>query len=124
MYFNYISDTVPEEVLQPLAVIPIEQPDPAHSGDLQSFANQVNAPLVYACDEFGNQIAVGVFVTDSFGQIQDKKAEFGEVKVDGNPNPNWVGAVEECCSAENEIVSVEEEMEGPSKPLIRVYKVN
>ena len=68
------------------------QPEPSTVPSLEMFAGQSNTNLVYAHDEFGNQLAVGLMVTDEFmGKEQPNK---GNVIKDDDIN--WVGAVEEC----------------------------
>ena len=80
--------------------------------------------MVYAVDSSGNKIAIGLFVTDSFAleSNTDIKAEFDNtVKSNDNPNRNWVTAVEECVTVENDVCEDMEDNQ-PIQP-IPVYKV-
>ena len=52
------------EMLPPLAVIPLDAATGKDLASLEQFANDSNSQMVYAQDEFGNNIAVGVFVTE------------------------------------------------------------
>ena len=69
---------------------------------------------MYAQDEYGNDIAVGVFVTEHFvekGIISEnmKEENVSASEITDQPNITWVAAVEECPTAvkenETEIVS-------------------
>ena len=97
-------------------------------GNLSSDGSQQD--VVYAFDEFGNQVAVGYFVTNSFENLQPKaespQAECAPEKLvlDGMPNGSWVGAVEECKTAASDDYQLVKSVSQEERKPIRHYKVN
>ena len=104
------------DILEPLAVVPLQDSFPTEAASLVDFAKESNSQVVVASDDLGNQITVGIFVTESFDAKQLPDV--------ANANPNWVGAVEECSSQVEKNVSLDAEISGDKQPTIRVYKVN
>lgn len=99
--------------------------EPSDTNDLCSlehFAEGTNSQLVYAQDEFGNNIAVGVFVTKSFAENaiegKDLKEEHDDLGAEGNID--WVAAIEEC-PMENDS-PLQKDLAGDKQDAIRVYK--
>ena len=107
-------------------MIPMEESPSTEAAPLVNFATDSKSELVYACDASGNQIAVGVFVTDSFHVVdtEDDKIKSSELALDPNANSNWVAAVEECSSDFNGTVPINEDIDSEKQSVIRVYKVN
>ena len=98
--FSLIS-AVKSEFIPPLAVIPFTDEGNAQISSLHEFANASNSNLIYAQDEFGNNLAVGVFVTEEFAQ---NVTEGNYSTHDGQQTEQaaWVGAVEECVTEAGE----------------------
>ena len=119
--FFVISDTS-ADILAPFAVIPLETPNAEASASIQDYAEASNSNLVYAQDEFGNNIAVGVFVTEEFHPFV-KSEDLSMGNPTENQDINWVAAVEECLTECNEYSSIENAAGSPQKDSIRVYKV-
>ena len=96
----FISEKNISEILQPFAVLPYEG-ESQEVSTLQQFASLSNSEMVYACDELGNKIAVGVLVNNEFGLQDNKFDDFSiqnssTVAVDDSANASWVAAIEEC----------------------------
>ena len=108
------------QYLEPLAVFPVASAtsntiDP----QMEAFASTSNSEIVYACDEFGNQIALGLIINEDYSLENMKRQNVLEPEVDGIANNSWVAAVEECSTAD-----VLNEDTGPAPSSIRKYKVN
>ena len=95
---------------------------------LEQFANDSNSQMVYAQDEFGNNIAVGVFVTEAFcpndvmaKDLDDRISNSGECSPQANIN--WVGALEECPTEVIDCVDIQNDLDVANENCIRVYKV-
>ena len=117
------------EILKPLAVIPLNEASKSDLTCLQQFAQASNSEMVYACDEFGNNLAVGLFVTTAF---EDEKCKGEKVKHEDIEESkgidlseaNWVGAVEECVTESKEVYHEEVEVDSEKELGVRIYKVN
>ena len=96
---------------------------------LEQYAESSNSKLVYAHDEIGNDIAVGVFVTEDFNvniiENKDEKEEkYSTEDINSQPNITWVVAVEECHGQKTEGISLEAECDDTKEHTVRVYQVN
>ena len=69
-----------DEILKPLAVIPLKENNGDEISYLENFASSSNAQMIYACNELGEKVAVGLFVTESF--YSTSKTEPEEAKED------------------------------------------
>ena len=91
---------------------------------LESLASNPNSDMIYAVDHLGNQITLGVFVTDSFGISPsiNEEIKFENEQKENISNDNWVAAVEECVTLDTPL----SEVKGTSAEIqaIPVYKVN
>ena len=123
IFTGFTSDPLP-----PLAVIPLDSVKDTHITSLEQYAESSNSNLVYAHDEFRNDIAVGVFVTDDFHGtfMKNKDTEeqnYSTEAVNVHPNITWVAAVEECHGQKTEDISLKSECDDTQEEKIRVYKV-
>ena len=116
------------EMLPPLAVIPSDAATGKDFASREEFANDSNSQMVYAQDEFGNNIAVGVFVTEAFcpndvtaKDLDDKISNSGECIPQANIN--WVGALEECPTEVIDSVDIQNDLDVDNENCIHVYKV-
>ena len=94
---------------------------------LEDFEAVSNSEMVYACDELGNQIAVGVIVSNSCELPSDEKKitaipDCESVDFPASANDSWVGAMEECGT--ETIENVESDEKCDAEIPIRLYKVN
>ena len=126
LIFLFFVEHLDSDFLQPLAVVQLDESTTNESSSLEKLATDSNSEMVYACDEFGNPIAVGVFVTESFSNLvsPNENSQFQEGQIHRKADPTWVGAVEECATNVDKVHSIDAEIEPARKPLIRVYKVN
>ena len=95
---------------------------------LEDFATSSNSDLVYACDKFGNQIAVGVFIKSSeSGKEQNyeiKHENFADIADNPiNPTSQWVAAIEECATENPEEPCTRDHPSASDPNPIRIYKV-
>ena len=114
--------------LEPLAVILLDLVTDNQMQSLKQYAESSNSNLVYAHDELGNDIAVGVFVTEQFTvtmmQSQKIEDEYSSHELKEHPNITSLGAVEECPSEICDDMSVKADYDERKEHQIRVYKVN
>ena len=115
------------QILRPIAVIPLNGPeDESHISYLKSFATASNSEMIYACNELGEKVAIGLYVTESFnsnsnqviGQCKEEK-EYEKINLHGR-----LGAVEECSTEEIEGNKEQINVSKQKENVIRVYKVN
>ena len=116
------------EVLAPLAVISMENTENNAMACLNQYAGASNSNLVYAHDEFGNDVAVGLFVTNEFfpNTIENEHVKVEKCLPDElkePPNITWVAAVEECESEIMADTSLKENPDMQSDKNIRIYQV-
>ena len=113
------------QFLQPLAVIPSVNGSDGGACSLEEFAAKSNLDIIYARDEFGNNIALVLVLNEDFSAGHDVKVENSIQAVDMDvENDNWVAAVEECTTnstLEESVVSVDTNFK--ANP-IRKYKSN
>ena len=64
--------------MKPLAVIPLETISQSQLTAMQQFADGSNSQMVYACDELGNNVAVGLFVTDEPNKLSGKLRQLNQ----------------------------------------------
>ena len=109
-----------------MAVFPQDDVKHEEVSSLEQFAAVSNSEMVYACDEFGNKIAVGVIVSNSF-DVSPTNEDISKIEssscidLDQSANGSWVGAMEECATEEIENIQTDEQSQ--PKDEIRVYKV-
>ena len=104
---------------------------------LQGVANNSQNELVYAYDENGNQMAIGLIVNDFFAVPENQIDNLGtnECESEVDVQMNWIGGEEECTSSkeifvkEEKICDDEQKVEDePNQPRValkrpvRVYK--
>ena len=65
-------------VLQPIAVLPFTKEDVPDELSLENLAAILKGELVYGVNEFGNPLAVGVFVTNEFHRSVDEQVKLDE----------------------------------------------
>ena len=109
-------------IIAPLAVIPLQQECISEISSLQQFADASNSNLIYAQDEFGNNLAVGVFVTEQFDEHFTGEKYSTEHGQEGE-QVGWVGAMEECITASDQFPADNNETELKKSANIKVYKV-
>ena len=125
------------DILKPFVVIPLQDAAGEDVSYMESFARSSNSEMVYACDEQGNKLAFGLFVTDSFEQEaghadiikqfagKDNEEIKNESSAEIFSDTQFVGAVEECVSEPTALeVEKNQETKVPKLNIIRVYKVN
>ena len=118
------------ELLQPIAAITLNEETDSKIGLLENFAATSNSHMVYAYNEAGEKVAVGIFVTENFDEnacnncsncyLRYEDAD-DDQKINGNGQ--WVAAEEECVSESTADIK----NDGPSDKsckVVRVYKVN
>ena len=113
-------------VLQPLAMVAMGHGNNCDKvSNLESVAKQSNGQLVYALDDEGKQVAVGLIVPlPEPNEVDISSCEPESfLKENVEVNSSWVGAVEECVTAD-EFKENEVKVEPQKSEVIRVYKVN
>ena len=113
------------QFLQPPTVIPSVNGSDGTACLLEELAAKSNSDIIYAQDEFGNNIALGLVLNEDFSAGHDVKVENSIQAVDMDvENDNWVAAVEECTKNSDTEQSVPS-LENNFKPnAIRKYKSN
>ena len=115
------------EILKPIAVISLNGNDNnVQVSTLENFATASNSQLVYACNEFGERIAVGLYVTESFTDNSadfDKNSKMKPIQANAE-NEKWIGAVEECVTQETKDIKTGMSVNNDAKNSIKLYKVN
>ena len=110
---------------------------------LQSLAQNTQGQLVYALDEYGNQIALGVILSEDFHNHTEISESNEEITVSEDNQCNWIAAEEECPSNCNTMdstdikeepfvpLSTPERYEEPlnmpkkcAKDVIKLYKID
>ena len=116
--------------MKPLAFIPLKDNNGDEISYLESFASTCNAEMIYASNENGEKVAVGVFVTDSFygtsGMNPEECEKYSSEGYDESiANGNWIAVQEECVTEEatEPEVKNEADSEACKADVIRVYKV-
>ena len=116
------------QILKRIAVIPFNEGTNDQVGLLENFALSLNSQMVYACNEYGEQVAVGIFVTENFevGNRDARKdcevAEKSEVN-EFDANNDWVAAQEECVTDNFEKVAQENISLDKNCEVVCIYKV-
>ena len=116
-------DRKESEVLKPVAVIPLKESNSHEISYLESFATSSNSQMVYACNENGEKVAVGIIVTESFYGSSENSAE---AEVICEPNAAWIAAEEECVTEDLKSKDLKQEIanEVDKEKVVHVYKVN
>ena len=116
--------------MKPLAVIPLKDNNGDEISYLESFASTCNAEMIYTCNENGEKVAVGLFVTDSFyrtsGINPEECEKYSSEGYDESiANGNWIAWQEECVTEEatEPEVKSEDDSEACKANVIWVYKV-
>ena len=97
------------EILRPIAVIPLNKGNHENMGLHENFARTSNSQMIYACNEYGEKVAVGLFVTENFNAHyaktkEDYKVEESSLSNEVNLYGQWVAAQEECVTDSSEPV--------------------
>ena len=83
---------------------------------LQTLAQNTQGEVVYAVDEYGNQIALGVIISEDFNNYTQTSESNEEITVSEDNQLNWIAAEEECPSNCNTMESTDIKQE-PFVPL-------
>ena len=116
------------QILRPLAVIPLNDGNAEEISTLENFAATSNSQMIYACNELGEKVAVGLFVTENFNVTCPDTNDLAlqesfQLPSQSTGNDAWVGAEEEC------VTEIGKEVVNEAKPdnktdVICLYKVN
>ena len=117
------------EILWPIAVIPLNEGNHENMGLLENFAHTSNSQMIYACNEYGEKVAVGLFITENFNAHnaetkEDYKVEESSLSNEVNLYGQWVAAQEECVTDSSEPVKEDMMLAKSTTEVVWVYKVN
>ena len=108
--------------------MPSQKPIKTAPSALESYGNASNVNMVYATDEFGNNIAVGVFVTNKFtgneGKMEGIESQDINKPFKEEGSFPWVGACEECPTQATEVDEKGKCNDEEPDVNVQVYKVN
>ena len=103
---------------------------------MKDFADSSQSEMIYAVDEYGNEVALGILIQGPFTDGNEKEEEcFGVIDPHECNNSHWVAAEEECVSSNTQSVQNEiktevaesnlvEEHSSHKSDAIKVYKVD
>ena len=130
LFPSFFSEFSCSEIVEKMQVIPLVQHGNGQDLTVENLGPVDNSNLLYAVDEFGNHLAIGVFVPQAHDNFQDViQPDNGledkfKIPIKHEDDPNWVAAVEEIVT---DSVAPDEKTDcSPTKDdtEIRVYRVN